>query len=137
MTRKNNFKRQVPIRIKRLTVSFTLIEVIVAVTVFGTAMVAVFGVLSVCSNASHHARMLTHAVLLAQSQLAELRLLDKPSFQITEGSKDLYKWQTQVVKTPNDEDLAAVKVVVTWNEQQREQRYELLSLMKLKSFSGQ
>ena len=45
---------------------FTMVEVIVALVILSTSMLAIFGVLSTCSRASYHARLLTKAVFMAE-----------------------------------------------------------------------
>jgi hypothetical protein len=108
------------------------VEVIVALTIFGTGIVAVFGAMRTCAAAAHHNRMLTGSVLLAESLLAETRLDENPAFQTKEGARNLYSWKVQLVPTPV-ENLAAVKVTVEWPEQKRVQAYELVSLVHIKS----
>lgn len=124
---------QEAIETKITTNAFTIIEIIVALTVLGTTAVAIFGAISVCSTATHHTRMLTRAVLLGETQLANAQLSGNMAFGIEKGKTNLFKWQVHIVPT-KIEGLAAVKVQVTWLEQQRQQHYELLSLMRIKSF---
>jgi len=113
------------------THAFTLVEVIVALTIFGTGIVAVFGAMRTCAAAAHHNRMLTGSVLLAESLLAQTRLDKNHAFQTKEGLRNLYSWKVQLVPTPV-ENLAAVKITVEWPEQQRVQAYELVSLIHIK-----
>lgn len=113
--------------------AFTLVEIIVALAVLSTAVIAIFGAMRVCSTAAHHARMLTQAVLLAETQLVNTKLSDNKNFGTREGKRDMFRWQVHIRPTEID-DLAAIKVDITWHEQQRPQHYELLSLIKMKSF---
>lgn len=113
---------------------FTMIEIVVALTILSITIVAMFGALSTCSTAAYHARMLTQSVLLAESLLTESSLHGYTAFETTEGQNDLYRWKVQIVPTPV-ESLGAICVQVEWREQQRPQQYELLSLVQMKNIS--
>ena len=132
MKQKNKCLQEV-INTKRDANAFTIVELIVALSVLSTAVVAVFGTISICSTAAHHSRMLTRAVLLAENQLVDTRLLSNANFEVRQGSSGRFKWKVHIVPT-EIENLAAIKVEIDWNEQQRQQHYELISLMKMKSF---
>ena len=109
---------------------FTLIEVIVALSVFGFSMMAVFQALTTCAVAAHHTRMLTRSVLMAEKLLVESRLSGISSFSIQEGREGAFSWRIQTSETPAP-GLAAFHVKVTWLEQQRPQEYELESLVRM------
>ncbi|GAG49590.1 unnamed protein product, partial [marine sediment metagenome] len=55
-------------------------------------------------------------------------------FETKEGQEGLYRWKVQIAPTPV-ESLGAVHVQVKWQEQQRQQQYELFSLVQMKSFA--
>ena len=114
--------------------AFTMVEIIVALTILSVTMVAVFGAMRTCATAAHHTRMLTKSVLLAESLLAETRLSENTVYETREGRKDLYRWKIQIAPTPV-ESLGAIHVQVQWQEQQRQQQYELFSLIQMKSFT--
>jgi general secretion pathway protein I len=120
---------------RRAPRAFTLVEVIVALTLLGIALLAVFGALRTCVQATHHARMLTGSVLVAERLLAEVRLDRQCVFATREGRADPYRWRLRVAPTPV-ESLGAVYVQVTWSEQQRQQQYDLFSLVHMKSFTA-
>ena len=105
-------------------------EIIVALAILSTSMLAVFGVMRTCSAAAHHTRMLTKSVLLAESLLTEAKLNKNITFQTTQGRQDPYSWQIQIAPTPL-ENLTAICVQVKWTEQQRQQKYELVSLIHI------
>ena len=107
---------------------FTMVEVVVALAILSTTILAVFGAMRVCSTGAHHARMLTRSVLLAETLLAEAMLSERLVFETTRGQMDAYSWEVRTMATPVD-NLGAIHVKVTWREQQREQQYELLSLV--------
>jgi general secretion pathway protein I len=112
--------------------AFTMVEVIVALAILGVTLIALFGAMRTCAAAAHHNRMLTGAVLLAESLLTETLLAENPTFQTTRGRKGLYQWQVQVAPTPV-ENLAAVKVTIQWARQPHPQSYELVGLLHVKA----
>jgi hypothetical protein len=86
--------------------------------------------------AAYHSRMLTKSVLLAETLLTEAALNKNKSFENTQGQTDTYLWQINIAPTPA-ENLAAIRVQVKWQEQQRPQQYELVSLMYIEpAFEG-
>lgn len=112
---------------------FTMVEVVVALAILSTSVLAVFGAMHSCLTASGHARMLTRSVLLAESLLTEARLNKDLTFETTQGQQGLYDWKVQIAPTPV-ENLAAIYVRVKWQRQQRPQQYELFSLLHMKTF---
>lgn len=118
----------------RIADGFTLLETIVALTILSTALVAIFGSLRACTTANHHGRMLTRAVLLAESKYVDLVVAEESVYRTENGTSDVFHWQVQVAAT-EIEDLAAVSIIISWQEQQRPQRYQLLSLMEMRSFT--
>jgi Tfp pilus assembly protein PilV len=111
-----------------------MIEVVVALALLATSVMAVFGALRTCAGAAYHARMLTQSVLLAERLLVSAKDRETPAFETTQGQQEPFAWTVQTVQTPVD-DLAAVCVRVRWQEQQREQEFELRSLVQMKSFT--
>ena len=114
--------------------AFTLLEVVVALAILSSAMIAIFSTLRMCAGASQHGRMLTQAVLLAESRLTEFSLEENPAYKTQSGVAGSFGWQIEVVPT-EIENLAAVKTSITWSEQKRPQQYELVSLKKMKTFT--
>ncbi|MFC1677107.1 prepilin-type N-terminal cleavage/methylation domain-containing protein [Planctomycetota bacterium] len=104
---------------------FTMVEVIVAIAILSTSMLAVFGVLRTCLAADSRSRMLTRSVLLAESLMTETMLKRNITYETTQGSKGPFNWQIQVAPTQMD-NLGAVCVQVKWP---RQQQYELFSLV--------
>lgn len=111
---------------------YTMVEVVVALVILGTTIVAVFGALRNCSRAAQHTRMLTRSVLLAESLLTDVMTSGEAVFETKEGQADSYSWKVEIAPTPVD-NLGAVRVEVSWVEQQRPQQYELLSLVYMGS----
>ena len=113
---------------------FTMMEIIVALVILSTTIIAIFGAMQTCASAAHHTRMLTQSVLLAESLLVETRLSENRAYETSEGREDRFSWKVEIVPTPI-ESLGAVHVCVEWQEQQRPQRYELFSLVQMTSFT--
>ena len=111
-----------------------MVEIVVALAILSTTIIVVFGAMRTCSAAAHHTRMLTKSVLLAETLLVEARLSENTVFETKEGTENLYRWKVKLVPTPV-ESLGAICVQVNWQEQQREQQYELYSLIPMKSFT--
>jgi type II secretory pathway pseudopilin PulG len=107
---------------------FTMVEIIVALTILSTSLIALFGTLQICTTAVHHTRMLTNSVLLAEKLFTETKLNQNLAFETRQGRHDIYQWKVQTVPTPI-EYLGAVSVQVKWKEQKRQQQYELISLI--------
>jgi prepilin-type N-terminal cleavage/methylation domain-containing protein len=117
--------------------AFTMVEIIVALSILSISALAVFRVLRMCSTADNSSQMLTKSVLLAESLLSETMLKEPVVYQTTQGTKGLFEWQIQVAPTEMD-NLATICVQVKWLEQHKPQRYELLSLLYIPAtFGGQ
>ena len=112
---------------------FTIVEVIVAITLLGTTITAIFVVLRNCSIVSNHTRMLTGSVLVAENLLTETMMGENAAFETRQGEEGLYSWEIKIAPTPID-NVGALRVLVKWNEQQRKQKYELYSLVQMKTF---
>jgi hypothetical protein len=107
------------------------VEVIVALAIFSTTILAVFAALRTCAGAAHHARMLTKAVLLAETLLAETTLSEDRSFGVREGQEGLYRWRVRTAPTPV-ENLATIRAEVIWQERHVMRQYELVSFLHLR-----
>ena len=95
-------------------------------------MMAIFATLNVCALTAHHSRMLTRAVLLAESRLVETKLSGVKAFAASEGKQGRYRWETRIIPTPI-EGLGAIRVRVVWREQEQARHYELRSLVRMKT----
>ena len=114
--------------------AFTMVEVIVALAILSTTIVAIFGAMRTCSDASHHTRMLTRSVLLAESLLVEATLPQEKAYETRKGLAEPFQWKVRIAPTPVEE-LGAIHVQVNWLEQHREQQYDLFSLIRMKSLT--
>ena len=109
---------------------FTMVEIIVALAILSTSMLAVFGVLRMCATANSGSERLTESVLLAEKLLSETILKDNVTYRTTNGQKGKFTWQIQTAPTGMD-NLAAVCVKVKWLQEQKPHEYQLYSLMHI------
>ena len=107
-----------------------MVEIIVALAILSTSMLAVFGTLRMCTTAGSSSQRLTESVLLAEKLLTETTLNNKITYRTTKGSQGQFSWQIQTAPTGMD-NLAAVCVKVQWLNQQKSQEYQLYSLMHI------
>lgn len=109
---------------------FTIVEIIVALAILSTSMLAVFGVLRMCTAANSNSQRLTESVMLAEKLMTEITLGDKVTYQTTKGSKGIFSWQIQTAPTGMD-NLAAISIEIQWLDQQKPQQYQLYSLIHI------
>ena len=107
-----------------------MVEIIVAMAILSTSMLAVFGALRMCIVANSSSQRLTKSILLAEKLLAETTLDNKIIYQTTKGSDGQFSWQIMTAPTGMD-DLAAVCIKIEWLQQQKPQEYKLFSLMHI------
>jgi prepilin-type N-terminal cleavage/methylation domain-containing protein len=112
------------------TGGFTMVEIIVTLAILSTSMLAVFGVLRMCTSANATSQRLTESVFLAEKLLAQTTLSDKITYRTTKGIQGQFTWQIQAAATVMD-NLAAVCVTVEWLDQQKTQQYQLYSLVHI------
>ncbi len=115
---------------RRSICGFTMVEIIVALAILSTSMLAIFGTLRMCTTANSSSQRLTEAVLLAERLLAETKLTNSITFRTTKGNKGRFSWQIQTAPTEMD-NLAAVCVTVQWLNQQKPQEYQIYSLIHI------
>lgn len=115
---------------RRRPAGFTMVEIIVALAILSTSMLAVFGVLRMCVSANSASQRLTESVFLAEKLLAETSLSNKIIFRTTNGNQGQFSWQIQTAATSMD-NLAAVCVTVKWLDQQKPQQHQLHSLVHI------
>ena len=98
---------------------FTLLEVMIALVIIATVLVALLGLQSRTINLSDRQQKVTQATMLAQEQMSEIELAGENSGRDDDGKFEEpfenYRWQTRFEPTP----LAAVSMVtvtVAWGE---------------------
>jgi len=116
------------IKTKALSEGFTLLEVMIAISILAIAMVVILGLRNRAIDLNGYARDLTAASLLAESKMGEWELKSFPDLgeSVGEFGKENpdFKWRVIVTPTPFD-DLRELEVIVTWK---RGVRDEMLSL---------
>jgi general secretion pathway protein I len=112
---------------------FTLLEVMIAVTIIAIVLVAVFGSQSQSLSLANEAKFNTTAALLAQRKMAEVEAGNSWDLISTSGdfNEDFpdYQWELNVSDIPLSgaeglEYLKQVDVAVLWGDQ-NQYRYEL------------
>ena len=113
--------------------AFTLLEVMIAVTIIAIVLVAVFGSQSQSLSLANEAKFNTAAALLAQWKMAEVETGNDLELSSTSGDfgEDFqeYQWELNVSEVPLSgtggiEYLKQVDVTVRWGDQDQP-RYEL------------
>ena len=64
-----------------------MVEIIVTLAILSTSMLAVFGVLRMCTAANGGSQRLTESVLLAGKLLAKTTLSNRITYQTTKGNE--------------------------------------------------
>jgi type II secretion system protein I len=102
---------------------FTLIEVLVALTIFSTSMVVLLGVLSQSLSRTRENEGAMAARVFAQSTLTRLETGPAPKFGKTSGrSENGLSWAVDVTPYPQHDDshavlhAAIVSVTVSWRD---------------------
>jgi len=128
MVNLNHQYRKARPRSQRISFGFTLLEVMVALSVMSIVLVSVYRMHSQSLTMNTAARFYTQAPILAQGKMAELEALSSGAFP--ENSGDFgeqfpgYSWQTSVADITSEilgevaEDLKRVDITVSLNENQ-------------------
>jgi prepilin-type N-terminal cleavage/methylation domain-containing protein len=118
---------------------FTLIEVMVALTICLVAMVVLFDGIASSLRAAHKTAARDRAITRAESRLASLGALTLVPGERSGDDGDGYRWQTRIAflgaapAPPTVREgpwlhgtgLYAVSVIITWNDGRLEQRLSL------------
>jgi len=128
MVNLNHQYRKARPRSQRISFGFTLLEVMVALSVMSIVLVSVYRMHSQSLTMNTAARFYTQAPILAQGKMAELEALSSGAFP--ENSGDFgeqfpgYSWKTSVADITSEilgevaEDLKRVDITVSLNENQ-------------------
>ena len=119
---------------------FTLLEIIVALTILATAILALISMFSGGLNQAAQADRYLNGVFLAQQKFSQLELEDFKS-EALEGvfeNQDVYRWQLEVLpydSALNNEDarikIQQVSLRVYWQDRGHEKEVRLVSLKTL------
>jgi len=128
MVNSNHQYRKARPRSQRISFGFTLLEVMIALSVMAIVLVSVYRMHSQSLTMNTAARFYTQAPILAQGKMAELEALSSGAFP--ENSGDFgeqfpgYSWKTSVADITSEilgevaEDLKRVDITVSLNENQ-------------------
>ena len=128
---------------------FTLIEVLVALTLLAVGMTTTIELFSGSLSLAHSSRIYTIATFLANQKMGEALIaketstqsgdFDAPydnfSYNVEIGSQEESKWQMQIIddmlaiigenKLPPSPSLRKIRVTVNWEENNRERKLSL------------
>ena len=113
---------------------FTLLEVMVALTIIALGMAAVIKIVSTTTVNSSYLRDKTFASWVAQNQLAELELSTiEPKTGFTDGDEILagqtWYWTRKIDKT-EDPDTNRIEITVRKNKDKNSQNYVTLTSLR-------
>lgn len=135
-SRMNDFKMQSSAAANQQSPGFTLLEVMVAVTIMGMVLVILLGLKNRSMQDVAHAEHITVATMLAKRIMvgvissptgtaALFPLEDKGEFPEAEYAG--YTWKETIAPTPMVQSMMEVSVEVLWKEGTREESVELVS----------
>jgi general secretion pathway protein I len=113
--------------------AFSLLETLVAVTIFSVAIVAIIETIAANSRAQAWIESESHAVVLAQNIMEEMEYAgglrtgtDGGDF---EGDDSRYSWSSEVLET-EPQGLFEVHVSVNWTEGEAQRDFQLVTYMR-------
>lgn len=107
---------------------FTLIEVVVALTILAVGILGLLSAFSLCLRTQSQTLRLAEAVCLARQQLAEVIADPAGNWQNRSGDSDRYHWSVDFAEKPCDLILASV--TVSWLERGQRQQFRLCQLVR-------
>lgn len=132
----NDFKRQPSTAVTQKSPGFTLLEVMVAVTIMGMVLVILLGLKNSSMQDVAHAEHITVATMLAKRIMVGVissptgtatlfPLEDKGEFPEAEYAG--YTWKETIAPTPMVQSMMEVNIDVLWKEGTRDESVELVS----------
>ncbi len=116
---------------------FTLLEVMLAVSILATALVLTLDGFSTSMRAAKLSERYTVANMLLQRKIADLELLDAietgeedGDFADEDGNDDYpgYRWTTEVVESEDIDGLLEATVKITWQDRGHERSAKVVRL---------
>ncbi len=109
--------------------AFTIVEVIVALSVTGVGILAIFGALTAANEAVDRIRNEENAQRIAEARITSL--LGNPIERLgtQKGEEGKYKWVESIIGS-QDPNIFEVSVKVKWSHRGRPFEFELVSLKK-------
>jgi len=109
-------------------VGFTLIELMVAITILGLGLTVVLEVISAGTALGHDVHKNTEAILLAEWKINQIEIEGFPALGQREGTfedpHEGYAWVSDVTST-DDDNLRELRVSVKWREGLLEKEIEM------------
>ena len=105
---------------------FTLIEVLIALTILSVSVLGIIQCISLCSRSATKALRLAEATEIAQREMA-LAVMNKASGLPAADRDGVYQWQVE--KTEKGENLWLISVTVTWNAKGESQVFSLSRIL--------
>jgi type II secretion system protein I len=106
---------------------FTLIEVLVAMTILAAGILGVMGAFSLCIQANSHACRLKDAAMLARNEL-ELAIVSKTeNLETRTGTQGQYTWTVSFQE--KEDNLLLASAVVNWSERGQKQTFTLSKIV--------
>ncbi|MEW6605898.1 MAG: prepilin-type N-terminal cleavage/methylation domain-containing protein [bacterium] len=112
---------------------FTLIEVIVAITIFAVSVLAILNLFSTTLKSNTQIRHYTIGLILAQSKMAEIKSgLEIESAGIFEEDDIEYEWSVHTNPT-EIKNIEEIRLQVTWKGQKAKKNIELVGYRVIES----
>lgn len=122
---------------RRVEVGFTLVEVLVAISILGMSLVLIFSLFSQGLTVLNVDKAYSTAVILAKSKMDEVDPLEELEEGEEEGMySEVYSWRRELVERPEPRGVLLerqtvsyhVRVTVSWQEGLRQRRVALETL---------
>lgn len=108
---------------RRNTRVFTLIEVLVAMTILAVGILGVLGAFSVSMRAASRASRLDEAVSIARKEIELAVTARADELAPKSGSSGLYAWQLTFVRKPHN--LLRASMEIKWTERGQTRTFKL------------
>jgi Tfp pilus assembly protein PilV len=115
--------------------SFTLVEVLVALTVASVSLLAVFTALRMAGATASLVHNQEQAQRLVERHMTSLLVEPVKQMGSQKGQEGMFAWE-DVLRASSDPDLAEVVVTVQWLHQGRTMRFQLVSLRPVAASGG-
>jgi len=120
------------VRSSRRRGGFTLIEMMVAMTILGLGLTVVLEVISGGTALSHNVHRTSEAVLLANWKINQIQIEGFPPIGVREGAFEEpyheYSWETDVRPT-DDDNLRELHVQIRWRKGLVEKDIEMSTML--------
>lgn len=116
---------------------FTLIEILVAISVLSIALVVILQLFSGGLKSSRLSDAYTRGIFHAREKMEEILLETEFSEQVSEGEfEDAYRWRSEIVRQEQSEEEASklpfdafhIRVDIFWNEGEKEKNFGITTM---------